>query len=46
MISRPLLILLCGSTLAGPVVAGSLDAPALLNDPGSAMYTLGDLYSV
>lgn len=44
MISRPLLILLCGSTLAGPVVAGSLDAPAAPDNAASAMYTLGDLY--
>lgn len=44
MISRPLLILLCGCTLAGPVAAGSLvpDAPP---EYGSAMYTLEDLYN-
>jgi hypothetical protein len=44
MTSRPLLILLCGCTLVGPVVAGSLDAPAAPSDAGSAMYTLEDLY--
>lgn len=44
MISRPLLILICGCTLAGPVAAGSLDAPAAPTAPGSAMYTLEDIY--
>ena len=46
MTFRSLLILLCGSTLAGPVVAQSkLDAPAAPTAPGSAMYTLADLYN-
>lgn len=43
MISRPLLILVCGCTLAGPVVAGNLDAPAAPDAAGSAMYTLQSL---
>ena len=45
MTSRPLLILVCGCTLAGPVTAGNLDAPAAPTDAGSAMYTLEDLYN-
>jgi hypothetical protein len=45
MIARPLLVLVCGCTLAGPVVAGSLDAPAAPTASGSAMYTLQDLYN-
>lgn len=43
MTARLLLILLGGCALAGPVVAGSLDAPAAPNDPNSAMYTLQSL---
>ena len=45
MTSRPLLILICGCTLAGPVAAGGLDAPAAPTAPDSAMYTLEDLYN-
>ena len=45
MTSRTLLILICGCTLAGPVEAGSLDAPAAPTDAGSAMYTLNDLFN-
>lgn len=45
MISRPLLILICGCTLAGPAAAGSLNAPAAPDAAGSAMYTLQDLYN-
>ncbi len=46
MTFRSFLILLCGSTLAGPVMAQSkLDAPAAPTAPGSAMYTLADLYN-
>ena len=45
MIARPLLILICGCTLAGPVVAGSLNAPAAPDAAGSAMYTLQNLYN-
>ncbi len=46
MTFRSFLILLCGSTLAGPVMAQSkLDAPATPTAPGSAMYTLADLYN-
>lgn len=45
MTSRPLLILVCGCTLAGPVAAGSLDALAAPTDAGSAMYTLNDLFN-
>ena len=44
MISRILLILVCGCVLAGPVAAGSLDAPAAPTASGSGMYTLEDLY--
>ena len=44
MTSRPLFILLCGCAFAGPVAAGDLDAPAAPTAPGSAMYTLEDLY--
>ncbi|MFO1421394.1 MAG: DUF1566 domain-containing protein [Candidatus Competibacteraceae bacterium] len=44
MTFRPLLILLGGCALAGPVMAGSLDAPAAPSSAGSAMYTLEDLY--
>ncbi len=40
MTSRPLLILVCGCTLAGSAAAGSLDAPAAPTGPGSGMYTL------
>lgn len=43
MISRPLLILVYGCSLVGPVVAGNLDAPAAPTDAGSAMYTLQSL---
>lgn len=42
---RTLFILLGGCALAGPVVAGSLDAPAAPSSAGSAMYTLDDLYN-
>ena len=45
MNARPLLILVCGCTLAGPVAAGNLDAPAAPDNAGSAMYTLEDLYN-
>ena len=45
MISRLLWSLVCGCSLAGPVVAGSLDAPAAPTAAGSAMYTLNDLYN-
>ena len=45
MISRPLLILICGCTLAGPAAAGNLNAPAAPDAAGSAMYTLQDLYN-
>ena len=31
--------------LSGPVQAGSLDSPAAPTDPGSAMYTLEDVYN-
>ena len=43
MSSRPLLVLICGCALAGPAVAGSLNAPAAPTDAGSAMYTLSSL---
>ena len=42
---RPLLILVYGFALAGPVAAGNLDAPAAPTAAGSAMYTLNDLYN-
>lgn len=45
MTSRRLLILVCGCALAGPVAAGSLDAPAAPDQAGSAMVTLDDLYN-
>lgn len=44
MIARSLFVLCCGSTLAGPLLAGQLDAPAAPSAPGSAMYTLENLY--
>lgn len=43
MIFRHLLVLMLGYVLAGPVAAGSLDAPAVPNAPGSAMYTLQNI---
>ena len=45
MISRLLWSLVCGCGLAGPVVAGGLDAPAAPTNPDSALYTLEDIYN-